>query len=285
MSLHDLRLRLRQIIFGTYTPLGKAFDIGLILIILASVGAVMLASVPSYQSRFGRELYLLEWGFTLLFTLEYLLRCWTAKSARSYVASFYGLIDLVAILPTYLSLFIPGAEYLLVVRALRVLRVFRILKLLEFIDGENIIRDALWNSRYKITVFLVGVGILVMIVGSLMYLIEGEASGFTSIPRGVYWAVVTLTTVGYGDISPQSPAGQFAASIVMLIGYAIIAVPTGIVTSEIARKQFAARRPEPAREIQNDRFCGDCGCGDHQADSIYCRQCGARLPEVKERET
>lgn len=226
---------------------------------------------------------LLEWIFTFLFTTEYLIRLWSAKSARGYAGSFYGIIDLVAILPTYISLLIPGAEYLLVVRALRVLRVFRILKLLEFIDGENLIRNALWNSRYKITVFLVAVGILVTIVGSLMYLIEGEESGFNSIPHGIYWAVVTLTTVGYGDISPQSPLGQFTATLVMLLGYAIIAVPTGIVTSEIALNSFAERRKKEAArlELQTDRFCGNCGSGDHQADSVYCRQCGTKLPDGK----
>ncbi len=273
-----VKLKVRQIIFGTYTPAGKTFDVVLIFLILSSVIAVMLDSVQSVSPETHRLLRQLEWIFTVLFTIEYAVRLWSAPASIKYARSFYGIIDLLAILPSYLSLLLPGAEYLLVVRALRVLRVFRILKLLSFMDGEQVIRNALINSRHKITVFMVSVGILVVIMGSVIYLIEGEDAGFTSIPTSIYWAIVTLTTVGYGDIVPATPIGKFLASLVMLTGYAIIAVPTGIVTAELTRSQFK----QDIQDTQDpDRFCGECGHAGHAPNAKFCDQCGKALPTVE----
>lgn len=279
MAELSFRHHVREVIFGTQTTSGKLFDLILILMILASLVVVMLASVESIMIQSGDYLRNAEWFFTIVFTLEYGIRIWSAPSARKYIFSFYGLVDLMAALPTWLSLFLPGAEYLLVVRGLRVLRVFRVLKLLEFVDGANLLKKALWESRHKITIFMITVGTLVIIVGSLMYLIEGKASGFDNIPISIYWAIVTLTTVGYGDISPQTPFGQTLAAIVMLMGYAIIAVPTGIVTAEITRSQFREERDALLRE------CPSCGKTGHEKDASYCRACGDPLePEAEKTE-
>jgi voltage-gated potassium channel len=261
------REKVRRIIFGTDTPAGKGFDIILIITIFTSVFAVMLASVAEIQEEWGLWLRGLEWFFTIVFTLEYGFRLWSAQSWSRYAKSFFGIVDFIAIVPTYLSLFIPGAEYLLVIRALRVLRLFRVLKLLQFVDGGNVLRRALWASRHKIIVFLFSVIVLVTIIGSIMYLIEGEEHGFVSIPAGVYWAIVTLTTVGYGDISPQTNIGQFLACIVMLMGYGIIAVPTGIVTAELTRGQ----------SLSNPRVCSKCSAIGHADDAQYCRICSHPL--------
>lgn len=271
MAELSIRHHVREVIFGTQTTPGKLFDLLLILTILASLVVVMLASVESIRNPFGIHLRRAEWVFTILFTLEYGIRIWSAPSPRKYVTSFYGIVDLIAALPTWLSLLLPGAEYLVVVRGLRILRVFRILKLLQFVDGANLLQQALWESRHKIIVFMVTVGTLVIIVGSLMFLIEGEDSGFDNIPVSIYWAIVTLTTVGYGDISPQSPLGQALAAMVMLMGYAIIAVPTGIVTAELTRSEFRREREALLRE------CPSCGKAGHAEDADYCRRCGARL--------
>jgi len=224
-----------EIIFGWETPPGRAFDVGLIVAICISVIAVMLESMQEIRAEYGTVLYQVEWFFTLVFTFEYALRLISVKHPVRYAFSFFGIVDLLAVAPTYLSAFVPGAQFLLVIRLLRILRVFRVLKLGRYVDGANVILSALRSSVHKIAVFIATVLILATIIGSLMYVIEGAPNGFTSIPRSVYWAIVTLTTVGYGDISPQTNTGQILASMVMLMGYAIIAVPTGIVTVELSR--------------------------------------------------
>ncbi len=241
----------------------------LIIAILLSVLAVMLASVEDLNARWNLAFVGVEWFFTLLFTVEYAARLWTVKSPRHYARSFFGVVDVVAILPTYLSLFLPGAEYLVVFRALRVLRVFRVLKLVEYLREARTITEALKSSSAKIQVFLLAVLILVVIFGSLMYLIEGPEHGFTSIPRSVYWAVVTLSTVGYGEVTPQTPLGQMLAAMLMITGYGIIAVPTGIVTAEMTRKFLHT----------SQRSCPHCSAEGHAEDAIYCRRCGQTMPK------
>ena len=263
----SLREWLRLIIFEADTPLGKAFDVTLIVCILLSVASVMMASVESVMNRFGSFLIALEWTFTILFTIEYILRVWAVKQPLYYIRSFYGLVDLGALLPTYLSLFIVDAEYLIVVRMLRVMRVFRILKLIQYLEGSRTIMKALKASRPKITVFVIAVVILVVIIGSLMYIIEGHKHGFSSIPMSIYWAVVTLTTVGYGDIAPVTPLGKVLASVVMIMGYAIIAVPTGIVTAELTR----------ADRSTTTRSCRNCSAEAHPDGAKFCYHCGHEL--------
>ncbi len=262
------RARLHEVIFEADTPVGKAFDEFLIVSIVLSVVTVMLDSVSVIRASYGELLYQVEWFFTLLFTVEYILRLICIGRPLRYARSFFGFVDLLAILPTYLSLLIPGAQYMLVIRTLRVLRVFRILKLAEYLGEANILMRALRASRLKITIFLFTVVTLVVILGSLMYLIEGGENGFTSIPRGVYWAVVTLTTVGYGDIAPQTPFGQALATVVMIIGYAIIAVPTGIVTAELAYARV---------DKVSTQACPECSAEGHDANALYCNRCGAKL--------
>jgi voltage-gated potassium channel len=266
MDRPSLRERIGTIIFETDTPAGKRFDVVLLWIILVSVLLVMLESVPEIRAQYGPLLRSLEWGFTLLFTLEYVLRIYSARRRWRYVRSFYGVVDLVAVLPTYLSLLYAGPQYLLVIRSLRLLRVFRILKLVRFLGEAEVLGRALRASLPKIIVFLVAVLSLVLIVGSLLYIVEGPAYGFTSIPLSVYWAIVTLTTVGYGDIVPQTPLGKFLANLAMIMGYGIIAVPTGIVTVELSQ---SAR--------QGNRSCPSCGRAGHEPDAAFCQHCGARL--------
>lgn len=259
----------RQIIFEADTPAGKCFDVVLIGLIMLSVITVMLDSVKDINSVFAEEFYLAEWIFTIIFTIEYILRLLCIERPMRYARSFFGIVDLLAIIPTYLSLLVPGSHYLLVIRLLRVLRVFRVLKIAQYVGEADLLVTALRESRRKITIFLFAVITLATIAGSLMYIVEGEASGFTSIPRSVYWAVVTLTTVGYGDISPVTPLGQALAMVIMLMGYGIIAVPTGIVSVELAR----------ATERRNVgiRACHSCG-GEHLApEARYCMHCGVPL--------
>jgi voltage-gated potassium channel len=262
------RERLHEIIFEAETPEGKAFDVALLVCILASVVTVLLESVGTIRSQHGPLLRGLEWGFTLAFTVEYVLRLICVGKPLRYARSFFGIVDLLAIVPTYLSVFVAGAQSLIVIRALRLLRIFRVLKLVHFVGEARLLRAALYASVRKIIVFLGAVVTIVLIVGSLMYLVEGEASGFTSIPQGMYWAIVTLTTVGYGDIAPQTVTGKLLASIVMIMGYGIIAVPTGIVTVELAQ----ARRIPITTEA-----CPDCGAGGHDNNADFCKFCGARL--------
>jgi len=261
------RIRLHEVIFEADTPAGRAFDIALIGSILLSVVAVMLDSVTPIRQAYGGWLIAAEWLFTLLFTVEYLLRLLCVGRPFKYATSFFGVIDLLSILPTYLSLLLPGSRYLLIVRILRILRIFRILKLAAYISEADVLVRSLQASRRKITIFLFTVLTMVTIIGSMMYVIEGAENGFTSIPTGIYWAIVTLTTVGYGDISPSTPVGQLLASFVTILGYGIIAVPTGIVTSEMARM----------RTRVTTQSCRECASEGHDHDALFCKFCGAKL--------
>lgn len=262
------RLRLNDIIFGAESPAGKAFDVMLIVAILLSVTAVMLESVTFVKLHYGTWLVGAEWFFTVAFTVEYGLRLMSVRHPMRYATSFYGVVDLLSIIPTYLSVLIPGINSLLVIRILRILRVFRVLKLFRYMNEAEMLVQALRSGRRKVLVFLYSVVTIVVVFGSIMYLIEGPANGYTSIPKSIYWAIVTLTTVGYGDISPSTPIGQFIASAVMITGYAIIAVPTGIYTAELAN-QIRIRR--------DARGCPGCGKTGHESDADYCRFCGEEL--------
>jgi voltage-gated potassium channel len=266
--LGGLRGRLHEIIFESNTPAGKAFDVGLLVAILVSVLAVMLESVAFIRADYGPLLRAVEWGFTALFTVEFLLRLYAVRKPHLYVLSFYGLVDLLALAPTYLSVLLPGAHSLLVVRVLRLLRIFRVLKLVNFLGEAHVLLTALRSSRRKITVFLGAVLSTVVIMGSLMYLVEGEKNGFDSIPRGMYWAVVTMTTVGFGDITPKTVLGQFIASVLMILGYGVLAVPTGIVSVELANAH---------RHTLNPEACPGCGTEGHDADAAFCKHCGTKL--------
>ena len=261
--------RLHEIIFEADTPEGKFFDIVLLVLILMSVAVVMLESVTSFRTSHGTLLKTSEWILTILFTIEYILRIVSVMKPRRYIFSFMGIIDLLSILPTYLSIIIAGPQYLVIIRTMRLIRVFRVLKLTRFIGEAEILTQALRNSWYKITVFLVFVLSIAMIMGTLMYSIEGSENGFTSIPRSVYWAIVTLTTVGYGDISPQTALGQFIASVIMIMGYGVIAVPTGIVGSEISKSDLKKR--------DNTQSCPHCMEEDHHNNAQFCHQCGEQL--------
>jgi voltage-gated potassium channel len=228
----------------------------------------MLDSVKSINQEYGNLLYILEWVFTILFTIEYLLRIYCIGKPLGYVKSFFGIIDFLAILPTYIGLFFPSTRYFTVVRILRVLRIFRVLKFVQYLGAAKTLLSALRQSRRKITVFIFTVLTLVVIFGSLMYIIEGEENGFTSIPRSIYWAIVTLTTVGYGDISPNTPLGQTFAAFIMILGYGIIAVPTGIVTAELSKTEY---------KIVSTQVCKECSMEGHDIDAKYCKYCGSKL--------
>ena len=260
------------VIFEAETPAGKAFDVGLIITILASVLAVFLDTINSIHQEYGELFYQVEWVFTILFTIEYGLRLWCINNRWSYARSFFGLVDLLGILPTYLSLFVVGAQYLLVIRILRVLRVFRILRLMRFVGEAELLMAAMRSSRRKITVFFLSVLTMVVVFGSLMYVVEGEEHGFTSIPESIYWAIVTLTTVGFGDITPETPLGKALASLVMIMGYAVIAVPTGIFALEMGQAERAQR---------NTRTCPHCAAEGHSMEATYCWRCGSHLYPVE----
>lgn len=265
------RLRLFRIIFQSDTRAGRRFDEALIVAILLSVAVVLVDSVGDIASRHGRVLDALEWFFTLLFTVEYAARLACIRHPARYATSFFGVVDLVSVLPTYFAFFFPEAHALIDVRILRLLRVFRIFKLSAYIGEYRLLAAAIAASRRKILVFLSVVVMIVLIVGTLMYIIEGPDRGFTTIPTAVYWAIVTMTTVGYGDITPQTPLGRALASLMMLIGWGILAVPTGIVTAEMTAQRFGIRLPDR-------RGCSACGSKGHDADAVYCRKCGAALP-------
>lgn len=269
--MNSTKQKLYDIIFEADTPAGKFFDVSLLIIIMISVVLVMLESVPSINKNYITILKILEWIITIIFSIEYILRIAIVKKPVRYIFSFYGIIDLLSVIPTYLSLVIIGSHSLVVIRIFRLLRVFRILKLTRYTQAGRSLAKALWASRAKISVFIFFVIILVIIVGTLMYIVEGPEHGFTSIPRGIYWAIVTLTTVGYGDISPETAIGQFFASIVMIMGYAIIAVPTGIVTAEIIN---------PSSK-QNTQVCNQCLYPTHDDDAKFCKKCGAEINTPK----
>jgi voltage-gated potassium channel len=261
-----LKENIKSVIFGTTTPAGKAFDITLIISILVSIILVMLDSIAVYHDTYGKTFYLLEWVITILFTIEYGLRIYCIRLPSSYIFSFFGIIDLLALIPTYLGLLFPGAGIFSVIRVLRVLRVFRVLKLVQFMGEAEMLRKAMSASKRKIFVFLFYVMTLVVILGSIMYLVEGEKSGFDNIPRSIYWAIVTLTTVGYGDISPQSNLGQVIAALIMIMGYSIIAVPTGIVTSAM---HFS--------ENKRNMRCAVCDDKNQKKGTKFCNNCGAKF--------
>ena len=262
------RQRLHEVIFEAETPAGRAFDVALLVSIIASVVVVLVESVRAVHAAYFEWFYLAEWFFTILFTVEYVLRLYAVREPLRYARSFYGVVDLLAILPGYLSLFVPGAQALAVVRILRLLRVFRILKLAAYLNESGELWRAMLASRRKITIFLFTVSTVVIVVGALMHLVEGPENGFTDIPVSVYWAVVTLTTVGYGDLAPITPLGRFLAVLVMLMGYGVIAVPTGIVTAELTRGM---------RDEVTNSACPNCGAEGHRPDADYCRRCGAKL--------
>jgi voltage-gated potassium channel len=259
--------RIYKIIFEADTPAGKLFDVVLIWSIIISVALVIVESVHEYHEDFQILFTAGEWFFTILFSLEYLLRIYVTRKKKAYIFSFFGMVDLLSVLPTYISLILPGTQYLMVIRSLRLMRVFRIFKLTGYLAEANILIRALKASSRKILVFLSSIAVLVIIIGSIMYVIEGPAYGFKDIPTSIYWAVVTLTTVGYGDISPQTTLGQFFASVVMVLGYAIIAVPTGIMTVELSKASNKTK-------TTTTRVCKECMNEGHDADARFCKYCG-----------
>ncbi|WP_367111538.1 ion transporter [uncultured Psychrobacter sp.] len=267
-AITHLRNRIHIIIEGTDTRLGKLFDIVLLIAILTSVAVVMLDSVLYMRLQYGTLFFYAEWFFTLLFTIEYALRLFSAPNRLRYAFSFFGIVDLLSVLPSYISLFFGGVQYLLVIRILRILRVFRVLKLKAYMQQAGFLASALKTSQQKITVFFLSLVLLVTIFGSIIYVVEGPENGFTSIPVSIYWAVVTVTTTGYGDMSPKTPIGQAIASMVMITGYSIIAVPTGIFTAELARNM----RPQ-----LNPIACPNCGKFGHAVGATFCDRCGHAL--------
>jgi voltage-gated potassium channel len=267
-KLQPWQRTLHTIIFEAETPAGKLFDIVLLIFILLSVSAILLESVVPIKEKYGNLLTIVEWFFTIAFTLEYIVRLLSVSNPLRYAKSFLGLVDFISIIPTYLSLFIPGSQALIIIRIVRLLRVFRIFKLVHFLQEAGVLANALKASRNKVIVFVLGVFCIVVIMGTVMYLIEGPVNGFTNIPTSMYWAVVTLTTVGYGDIAPQTSIGQFIASLIMILGYGIIAVPTGIVTTEIVQ---ASRKPLLTEA------CPNCGQEGHDLDAKFCKFCGEKL--------
>jgi voltage-gated potassium channel len=270
MEHTPLRSKLYEVIFESDTPAGKGFDLLLIISILISVFVVMLDSVQYYHDQYSEMLYALEWFFTILFTIEYFLRIYCIGKPSKYIGSFFGVIDLLSILPTYISLILPATRYLSVIRILRVLRIFRILKLILYVGEANLLLKAMVASQRKIIVFLFFILALVTIFGSVMYLIEGDVNDkFTSIPQSIYWAIVTITTVGYGDISPQTELGQALASVAMIMGYATIAVPTGIISAEFT---------SIAHKLKHT-VCSGCGNEDHEEDAQFCKLCGTSINE------
>ena len=269
-TLKPWQKSLHQIIYEADTPAGKWFDIALLIFILASVCSVMIESVKGLPEEVYSVLRTAEWIITILFTIEYILRIICIQNPRHYLFSFYGIIDFLSIMPLYLSFVLSGSSVLVTVRALRLLRVFRILKITRYIGESRRLRAALQHSKPKILIFLFAVLIVSVIAGTLMYLVEGDNSCFTSIPRGIYWAIVTLTTVGFGDITPVTPLGQFIASILMILGYGIIAVPTGIVSAEYTKHELA-------EALNNTQSCSNCGYGRHQDNAQFCLNCGQEL--------
>ena len=278
MTSNNLKNKLHTIIYEADTPMGKLFDVVLLILILVSVILVMLESVTSIDTHYHDFLYFGEWVITIFFTIEYILRIITVKKASNYIFSFYGIIDFLSTIPLYLSFILAGSNALLAVRALRLLRVFRILKITRYMGEANKLNKALRDSKPKILVFLFAVLILSIIAGTIMYLVEGEQSGFVSIPISVYWCIVTLTTVGFGDIAPVTPLGQFIAAIIMIMGYGIIAVPTGIVSAEYASKKTTTL-DDPEYIHVNTQSCQNCNENNHHDNAEFCHKCGSTLHE------
>jgi voltage-gated potassium channel len=268
-KLSGSRLRLYEIIFEADTPAGKMFDIILFIFILSSVLIIILESVETFRIIFLPYFFAVEWFFTIVFTIEYLARIYAVPWKRKYVFSFFGIIDLISILPTYIALFFAGAHSLMVIRSIRLLRIFRILKLPRYVGEAHNLMLALRGSRHKIIVFLLSVFTTVIIMGTIMYLVEGPANGYTSIPRSIYWSIVTMTTVGYGDIAPKTDLGQFFAAVLMIMGYGVIAVPTGIVSAEMIGLK--------SREKLTTQVCPSCLREGHDSDAAYCKYCSAKL--------
>lgn len=262
-----MRTRLHTIIFGTDTKAGKNFDLILLIIILASVLVVLLESIPGWRMNYGEELSIIEWGFTIIFSIEYLVRIWISPNPIRYIISFWGIIDLVSIIPTFIGPFITGTHSLAAIRALRLLRIYRILKLSRFQSESSMLLQSLRASYYRIMVFMFFVVMMMILAGTAMYVIEGGENGFESIPASIYWAIVTTTTVGYGDITPTTDLGKMLSSVMMILGYVIIAVPTGLISVEMAKQQG---------QIKNDEGCSSCG-HKNPSESVYCNQCGTEL--------
>ncbi len=269
-TITTLRNWLREVVFGIATPMARGFDIVLIILIVFSIVLVMLESVKAVDYQFGKIFYIFEWGITGLFTLEYIIRIWIAPKRWNYIFSFFGIIDLLSILPSFIALFLVTTKALVVIRSMRLIRIFRILKLSRYTQASQILLSSLKASRAKIAVFLSAVLILVIIIGTFMYIIEGPEHGFTSIPKSIYWTIVTLTTVGYGDISPMTPLGQFVASFVMILGFGVIAVPTGIVSADIAYQSTQ-------RKQSKKKICKYCHTKAQSEEAIYCHHCGKLL--------
>ena len=267
----SLKKKIKTIIFGTNTKAGKLFDEILILTIVLSIITVCVESVATYREQYGNILYSAEWIFTIMFTIEYLLRVYCIRMPISYMFSFYGIIDLLSVIPTYLSVLLPGAQALSVIRILRVLRIFRVLKLFQYMGEAEQLSKALIASKRKIFIFFFVVMNIVIILGSVMYLVENENSGFTSIPKSIYWAIVTLTTVGYGNIAPITPLGQAISAMIMLIGYSIIAVPTGIITTQLTMSKS---------NFEKNTTCNVCDKDDLIEGSLFCRHCGSKIDET-----
>jgi voltage-gated potassium channel len=265
-----LKHQLRVIIFGTDTPAGRLFDLALIVCILLSVSLVLLDTIAGVHSLYGEQFAMLEWLFTAIFTLEYLLRLYCSPNPRSYAMSFYGVVDLLSVLPTYLSVFIPGANLTLVIRILRLFRIFRVLKLLQYLSEGNLLLKAMLQSGRKVFLFFFSVSLIIVVLGALMYVVEGPVNGFSSIPKSIYWTIVTITTVGYGDITPKTDLGQAIAALTMLLGYSIIAIPTGILTVEISQEMGKAR---------DLRRCSNCLKSGHDLNARFCNACGSELQD------
>jgi len=270
MNKKNTQELLYEIIFGAETKLGKLFDISLIVIIFASVFTLSLGTVKSIYSNYELFFDYAEWFFTIIFTIEYILRIIAAKNKRQYIFSFFGVIDLLSILPSYLALFLPSVQYIMVVRILRLLRIFRVLKLTKYISEMDVLILSFKNSWNKILILLYTIIMIAVIFGAILYIVEGSDSGFTSIPKSIYWAIVTLTTVGYGDIAPITPLGQVLSSVIMIMGYVIVAVPTGLYSAELI-KQYSAKK-----NISNDS-CENCSYIGHDLDAKYCKNCGNKF--------
>jgi voltage-gated potassium channel len=263
-----IKLKLRRVIFGTDTRLGRYFDISLIVCIILSVTLVFLDTIAAVHCKYGDIIGIFEWCFTIIFTIEYLLRLYCSAQPIQYVRSFYGVVDLLSILPSYLALFFPGANFTLVIRILRLFRIFRVLKLLRYLSEGNVLLRAMLQSGRKVFIFFFSVSLIVVVLSSIMFVVEGPGNGFTSIPKSIYWTIVTITTVGYGDITPETSLGQAIAAFTMLLGYSIIAIPTGILTAEISQEMVRSK---------DLRRCSNCLKTGHEKDAIYCDHCGGEL--------